>query len=732
MYLLLQINHKVVQAIYLTLLHSLWQGLLSAVVAGLVIMFTQKRSSYTRYNLLIATMALFFVSVVFTFCWQLAGINEHVTASNQQPLLSGVLNEDVFQNNESNLTESVIAFFNRNANFIVLLWVMVVVLRSLQLLIDFRKIYVLKHYNTFNAGQYWNSRLKILSQQIGLNKTVILLQSGIAKVPMVVGHFKPVILFPVGIFTSLPQDEIEAILLHELAHIRRKDYIINMMQAVAELLFFFNPAVTWLSAAIRDERENCCDDIALGHVKSRKQFVKALVAFQEYNITSADYAATFPGRKNHLLNRVKRIITNNNKTLTHMEKFLLAACIVVSGLITVAFSQTKEKPVQKKESKTQSHNESSSNEEIDQEQDTTKAKKSNEKKESRNNITTTIDGKKYELRETNDSIAYFSVDGEQIPAEKIKDYQPVIDKIHAQIKDQSHKLREQMAQLQTRQKLLLDKQSRLARLDMKLQSDKMKEMQKLLMDEKTKLMQQGFQKQSEDNRRKMQEDFQKHAEQFRQQAEINQRELKEKMDKQADIFREQQEKFRQQAEENRRKFTEDQDKKNDAFKRKREEFLRLAEENKVKLKEDFEKNSKLFRQQQEEFRKQAEENQRIMREDFQKKTEQFRQQQKEFRKQSEEFKKQWKDSLKRSSFNTRQSILVKSNPVAGEIADRLKEENLVEDRSNMSFRLTNDELIVNGVKQPDDVQKKIIDKYLKSPDDKFSLSYSTRSKTPGR
>ncbi len=712
-------------AVYLTLLHSLWQGLLSAVIAGLIIMFTQKRSAYARYNLLIATMALFFISVVFTFCRQLAGINNTVAFSvSQQELFAGEQVKEIFQTNGSNLTESIIAFFNRNANLIVLLWLMVVILRCLQLLIDFRKIYVLKNYKVFNAGQYWNNQLSVLSRQIGLNKTVILLQSGIAKVPMVVGHFKPVILFPVGIFTSLPQDEIEAVLLHELAHIRRKDYIINMMQAVAELLFFFNPAVTWLSAAIRDERENCCDDIALSHVKSRKQFVKALVSFQEYNITSADYAATFPGRKNHLLNRVKRIITNNNKTLTHMEKFLLAACIVVSGLITVAFSQTKEKPVQKKESKAQSQSQSSLNEEIDEQQDTTKVKKSSEKKESRNNITTTIDGKKYQLRETNDSITYFSVDDEQIPAEKIKDYQPVIDKIHAQIKDQGHKLREQMAKLQTRQKLLLDKQSRLAQLDMKLQTDKMKGMQKLLMDEKEKLMQQDFEKQSEI--------FKEQQEQFRQQAEQNQKELKEKMDKQSEIFREQQEQFRQQAEQNRKKFADDQGQKLEAFKRQREEFSRQAEESRSKLKEDFERSSKQFRQQQEEFRKQAEQNKRQMREDFRKKTEQFKQQQREFRRQSEEFRRQIDDSLKRSSFNLHKSFLVKSNPVAGEIADRLKEENIVQDRSNMSFKLTNDELIVNGIKQPDDVQKKIIEKYLKGPDDKFSLSYSTKSKTSGR
>ena len=158
---------------------------------------------------------------------------------------------------------------------------------------------------------------------------------------MVLGHLKPVILFPAAALTTLAPEEIEAILLHELAHIRRKDYLVNILQNLAEIIFFFNPAVLWISSLIKEERENCCDDIAISQVKNKKQFIHALVSFQEYNLTSK-YAATFSGKRNHLLNRIKRIITNNNKTLSNMEKIFLVTGIIITGFMAVAFAQHKQ------------------------------------------------------------------------------------------------------------------------------------------------------------------------------------------------------------------------------------------------------------------------------------------------------------------------------------------------------------------------------------------------------
>ncbi|MCR6679580.1 M56 family metallopeptidase, partial [Escherichia marmotae] len=80
----------------------------------------------------------------------------------------------------------------------------------------------------------------------------------LVKTPLVIGYLKPIILLPFGTIASLSPDQVEAILAHELAHIYRKDYLLNMLQALIEILFFFNPAIWWMSDYVRVERENCC------------------------------------------------------------------------------------------------------------------------------------------------------------------------------------------------------------------------------------------------------------------------------------------------------------------------------------------------------------------------------------------------------------------------------------------------------------------------------------------
>jgi hypothetical protein len=150
------------------------------------------------------------------------------------------------------------------------------------------------------------------------------------------GVFKPVILIPLGLITHLPAQQVEAILWHELGHIKRKDYLVNLLQSFAETIFFFNPAILWISSLVREERENCCDDIALSGSENKAAFLEALVSFQEYNNSTSHFGMAFPGKKNHLLNRVKRILHQQNKTLNTMEKSLLTLSMALVMLFILA------------------------------------------------------------------------------------------------------------------------------------------------------------------------------------------------------------------------------------------------------------------------------------------------------------------------------------------------------------------------------------------------------------
>jgi hypothetical protein len=140
-----------------------------------------------------------------------------------------------------------------------------------------------------------------------------------------------------GLLARLSAEQVEAILLHELAHIRRNDYLVNLFQCLVETLFFFNPAILWLSALIREEREYCCDDLAIEQTGSRKQYVETLISFKENVLNCPAYRpAVFPGFSSSLPARVRRIATRQNLTLTVTEKGSLACgCLVAALLLLV-------------------------------------------------------------------------------------------------------------------------------------------------------------------------------------------------------------------------------------------------------------------------------------------------------------------------------------------------------------------------------------------------------------
>jgi hypothetical protein len=196
--------------------------------------------------------------------------------------------------------------------------------------------HIIRH-RTHEPLLHWRQRITVLCHQLGISKPVRLLESKIVKLPVVFGQLKPVILVPLGLLAQLAPEQVEAILLHELAHIRRCDYLVNLLQNIIETLFFFNPALLWLSSLIRDERENCCDDVAIDQLKSRKQYIESLISFKERAMYISPLSAVgFAGRKNSFINRVRRIVENKNYTLSRFEKGSLACSSVVAASLALA------------------------------------------------------------------------------------------------------------------------------------------------------------------------------------------------------------------------------------------------------------------------------------------------------------------------------------------------------------------------------------------------------------
>src|SRR5262249_61512628 len=140
-----------------------------------------------------------------------------------------------------------------------------------------------------------NALLARLRSRLRVARPVLLLQSAAVAVPTALGTLQPVILLPFSALTGLTTEALEAILAHELAHIRRRDYLVNLLQTAVETLLFYHPAVWWISRRLRIERENCCDDLAVEVTGNARAYARALVGLEQIRSARPAFAVAANG-----------------------------------------------------------------------------------------------------------------------------------------------------------------------------------------------------------------------------------------------------------------------------------------------------------------------------------------------------------------------------------------------------------------------------------------------------
>jgi beta-lactamase regulating signal transducer with metallopeptidase domain/uncharacterized protein YnzC (UPF0291/DUF896 family) len=431
------LSEELVQDICWTLIHSLWLGVATAVLAVLVLMVTKRFSSALRYNLLLATFFLFLGGVAAVLALQLGSSSGTLDAPLSFIPMPGSTHAgadgQAQQEAGAGFFQLMVDFFNRNAAFIVMAWLLLLVFRSIKLLAGFKTLNRMKSGQVTPAGSFWDERVHELALSISVSKPVRILQSGLAKVPMVAGYFKPVILLPVGLITSLPQDEVEAILLHELSHIRRKDYLVNIMQTLVEAIFFFNPFIGWVSNLIREERENCCDDVALSRLRDKTVFIKALVACREFHPGASAYALSFAGRKNHLLNRVKRIVNQPRNSFNTADRLMLGICIPLICLFFLLLLQAfkakgREHKIFSADIKNAVPAEANNMIHEDETSGTTEYVNGLP----RDKYTFKRKGVLYQVEKTNGKLTSLTIDGQEIAGDHLAGHLPMVDKLVAE------------------------------------------------------------------------------------------------------------------------------------------------------------------------------------------------------------------------------------------------------------------------------------------------------------
>ncbi|WP_343531689.1 M56 family metallopeptidase [Pedobacter sp.] len=323
------------EALFGTLLNSLWIGLVTALFAALFIVGTKNSRPVLRYNLLVALLSVFSLSMILVFVQTLNKVNIITSLfgfnqSQQNAIFKFQL--DIFA-----AFDQFFEILKHYAGPMILIWLLIILFKSIQLLVGLHGVSYLKRTKNYTAGNYWEQKVATLARQLNINQSIAIFQSGLAKIPMVIGHFKPVILMPIGLLNHLSLNEVEAILSHELAHIKRRDYLVNILQNIIEVLFFFNPAVLWLSKIIREERENCCDDLAIACTNDKNGYLKALVSCQEFSLNSTGFAMSMANEKGQLIARIRRIAFNNRTTLSGFEKATLSISLCFFVALGAAF-----------------------------------------------------------------------------------------------------------------------------------------------------------------------------------------------------------------------------------------------------------------------------------------------------------------------------------------------------------------------------------------------------------
>ena len=276
------ISPEVLRTLGWTLLHFIWQG------AGLAALFAVAtavcRSSTARYALAVSALVLMMVSPVITFTWLRAPANPAVrTGAGGASTSAGTSTRNAIALSSSLAPVAESRTVQPSAMlWLVEAWFLGVLLLSLRTAGGLFLIERMRRKEVQPVGGELYERCLALQRGMGLDRVIQYCECHGLDAPAVLGWFRPVVLLPVRALTGLSEQQIEAVIAHELAHIRRLDCFVNLFQIAAETLLFYHPAVWWVSQGIRAERENCCDDEAISLCGDAVNYARALTLMEEW------------------------------------------------------------------------------------------------------------------------------------------------------------------------------------------------------------------------------------------------------------------------------------------------------------------------------------------------------------------------------------------------------------------------------------------------------------------
>lgn len=363
------LSSPVAQRIGFALMHSLWQCTAIAVLFAVVMLALRNRRPQVRYNVAITALLLMVIVPVITVFAARVDDQTPPAAVVEEPVAPAALVEpaEVVKGGELPVVETSVVFPDADvadvavvsekdvaaANsasigerieivlpYLAIGWIVGVLILSVWHLGGWAQLRRLRRVMVKPVEEYVSEKLALLAQSLAVKRTVEIVESALVTVPTVIGALKPVILLPASALTGLSTEQLEAILAHELAHIKRNDYLMNLIQTAIDILLFYHPAAWYISRKIRNERENCCDDIAVQVTGDSLKYARALATMEEIKAASRRLAVAASG--GNLFDRISRIVSKEEKKqkihgwLTAAITIIIAAAITIPAMVAVS------------------------------------------------------------------------------------------------------------------------------------------------------------------------------------------------------------------------------------------------------------------------------------------------------------------------------------------------------------------------------------------------------------
>jgi beta-lactamase regulating signal transducer with metallopeptidase domain len=325
--------YNISQVLGITIIYSLWQGLVVYLALRVFLQLANGVSSAAKCQMAFAALTVtlcWFGYTLFTqintYSWVTIGGPNSVSAFlplSAQPFAAPV----------DRYSLTIAAYLP----YVTMLYMAGLVFNILKMVMAWNNIYRIRQ-NTSASG--YQGQVNGLSKLLNIKAQVQIAFARYIDVPCITGFLKPLILLPFSISTYLTAEEIKAILLHELAHVRRNDYLINLIQQAIGVLLFFNPFSRLINTLINRERENCCDDMVVATTGNPLIYAQALLKLEQNKQQDWQLVLAATGKQYHLLTRIERIM-KTNKTTVNIRPALVVLVLLTFSLSSIAWLNPK-------------------------------------------------------------------------------------------------------------------------------------------------------------------------------------------------------------------------------------------------------------------------------------------------------------------------------------------------------------------------------------------------------